>query len=147
MYTVRRDPGRSILRNVPSRPALARNGFGSFLRLAQSGASRTFGATSRMVPKGNPLLQLIAPERSRVLSSTFPPGAFSATPWRQLASVFRFLRYDVHIDGGRLAQKSVHGREIQVFPPVVNRRASENPLRDVFRAHEIRHRIRYAFCL
>src|SRR5260370_30048791 len=130
MYTVRRDPRRSILRDDPSTPALCRNRLLSFFRLAQSRASSTCGATSRMVPKGNPLLQLIAPERSRVLSSTFPPGAFSATPWRQLASVFRFLRYDVHIDGGRLAQKSVHGREIQVFPPVANRRPAENTFRD-----------------
>src|SRR5260370_28686177 len=147
MYTVRRDPRRSILLDDPSTPALCRNRMLSLLRLAQSRASRTFGATSRMVPKGNPLLQLIAPERSRVLSSTFPPGAFSATPWRQLASVFRFLRYDVHIDGGRLAQKSVHGTEIQVFPPVVNRPASENHLRYMCRAHDIRHRFCSAFCL
>src|SRR5260370_3588789 len=136
MYTVRRDPRRSILRDDPSTQAVCRNRFLSFFRLAQSRASRTFGATSRMVPKGNPLLQLIAPERSRVLSSTFPPGAFSATPWRQLASVFRFLRYDVHIDGGRLAQKSADGREIQGFPPVVQPRASENHLRDMFRRHQ-----------
>src|SRR5258708_32880495 len=122
MYTVTRDPRLSILLDDPSTPSLWRNRFLSLFRLVQSRASRTFGATSRMVPKGNPLLQLIAPERSRVLSSTFPPGAFSATPWRQLASVFRFLRYDVHIDGWRLAQKSVSGREIQEVPPVVSRR-------------------------
>src|SRR5260370_9226173 len=141
MYTVRRDPRRSILLDDPSTPALCRNRFLSLFRLAQSRASRTFGATSRMVPKGNPLLQLIAPERSRVLSSTFPPGAFSATPWRQLASVFRFLLYDVHIYGGRLAQKSVHGSEIQSFPPVANRRPSQNHFRHMFPPHETRHPI------
>src|SRR5271168_2777243 len=46
---------------------------------------------------------------------------------------------DVHFR--RLAQKTMDSREIQIFAPVANRRASKNYLRNMFRAHKLRYGI------
>src|SRR6266700_1890492 len=60
---------------------------------------------------------------------------------------FCFLRDDVHIHGGRLAQEAMHRREIEIFPPVMHGSPPEDYLRDVLRAHKFSNRIRDAFPL
>src|SRR5262249_21006099 len=65
----------------------------------------------------------------------------SAAPLLQILGI---LGNDVHVHWRRLPQEPMHCRQVKVFAPVPDRRTPENYLRNVFRAHKIRDRVRHA---
>ena len=46
------------------------------------------------------------------------------------------LRYDVDVHGRGITQKAIDGSHVKEFSPSLDRRPSENHLRDVLLAHE-----------
>src|SRR5664279_4793216 len=53
----------------------------------------------------------------------------------------RLLLHDVNINRRRVAQEAMHGRHEKVFAPAAGCGMSENHLRDVLLADELRHRL------